>query len=219
MTYTRSCKICGEIFQTTSHNRAVCYKQHTALCVVCGSQFVLDTPPYTQKTCSTKCKHDHMRMGGMKPRHCELCGEPFIPTSPRQKYCKRDHFMPCPVCGKPVLVDPVVGKPSGCSQECTNKIRSDTNVLLYGVPNAGALPEFVEKRQQTCLDIHGVKDYFVHPDFQDKSNETKLRKYGTTNLYDVPEIVAKREHNSMTTRGVKHHLQSKDVREIGRAHV
>ena len=213
MSVLRICRICGKEFISKSPRRTVCYDRHTVRCVVCGDEFELTEWPYTQKTCSTKCKRIHMRSAGMQERKCEFCGEPYVPESPRQKYCKRKHYLPCPICGTLVEVDPVIGKPVGCSPECTNKLREMTNVELYGVPNAGALPEFIEKRQDTCFERHGVRDYFDHPDFKKKADETKMLKYGTLNMAEVPDIIAKREYHSFITYGVRHPLQAQSVRD------
>ena len=37
-----------------------------------------------------------------KTKTCPICGDEFLPEKPSQRYCKKDHYQPCPVCGKPV---------------------------------------------------------------------------------------------------------------------
>lgn len=58
-----------------------------------------------------------------KERLCAFCGEPFIPASNRQIYCKRTHTRHCPVCGKEYIEDNVENlkrPPVACSQACRN---------------------------------------------------------------------------------------------------
>lgn len=58
-----------------------------------------------------------------KERLCAFCGEPFIPASNRQIYCKRVHIRQCPVCGKEYVEDNVENlkrPPVACSQACRN---------------------------------------------------------------------------------------------------
>ena len=155
-------------------------------------------------------------MFGMKLKKCEICGDEFKPDSPRQKYCKKTHYMPCPICGKPVPIDPIVGKPSGCSQECTNKIRENTNMELYGVANAGAAPQFIEKRENTCFERHGVRHYFDHPDFQAKADATNMERYNTLEPNTNPDVQAKFVETCTAQFGASSPLGSPAIRDKGK---
>ena len=71
---------------------------------------------------------------------CKECGQPFIPTKPRQKYCERKHFRPCPGCGKQIEIK-WLSNPTPKCDECrkhrtrkkiqviTDEIISETDVL------------------------------------------------------------------------------------------
>ena len=54
-------------------------------------------------------------------RNCACCGLPFEALNKQQMYCHRPHYLPCPICGKPVLkTDRDFSKPPACcSKECT----------------------------------------------------------------------------------------------------
>ena len=60
MEYT--CIRCGRKFEA-KHKTAVCADCHTAVCVVCGKEFELQTP-WTQKTCSAKCRGVYRKQSG-----------------------------------------------------------------------------------------------------------------------------------------------------------
>lgn len=49
---------------------------------------------------------------------CKECGQEFVPDSPRQIYCKREHYRPCPICGKPVKAVYLNEAPRCCSSIC-----------------------------------------------------------------------------------------------------
>lgn len=36
---------------------------------------------------------------------CKCCGKLFETNSPQKLFCDRDHYLPCPICGKCVYMD------------------------------------------------------------------------------------------------------------------
>lgn len=56
---------------------------------------------------------------------CKCCGKPFDTNSPQKLFCDRDHYLPCPVCGKLVKKeDRDFTRPAKCcSIECATKLR------------------------------------------------------------------------------------------------
>ena len=61
MIYT--CVRCGVQFEA-KRKTAVCANCHTAVCVICGKEFQLQTP-WTQKTCSSKCRAEYVKQSGI----------------------------------------------------------------------------------------------------------------------------------------------------------
>ena len=113
-------------------------------------------------------------------RVCKECGEVFIATNPAQKYCKKQHYRKCPICGKEYAVrradlnDPV----RACLGECSTKLRYRTNLEKYGTTDPGNRKEAIEKRRQTCLERYGVDNPAKCDDFVEKSIATSREKYG-----------------------------------------
>lgn len=57
---------------------------------------------------------------------CRCCGKEFETNSPQKLYCNDVHYLPCPICGKPVLKTDkdFTRPPKCCSTECTHKLRT-----------------------------------------------------------------------------------------------
>ena len=71
-----SCIRCGQQFEA-KHKTAVCEKCHTAVCVVCGKEFELQTP-WTQVTCSAKCRGIYRRQSGIAKKAAEKSKNTFM---------------------------------------------------------------------------------------------------------------------------------------------
>ena len=52
-------------------------------------------------------------------RACVACGKMFMPKG-RERYCPGPHYLPCPVCGKPVEIEYISYGPHNCD-ECKGK--------------------------------------------------------------------------------------------------
>lgn len=69
---------------------------------------------------------------------CKECGKEFMPkASNKERYCTRDHYRPCPVCGKPVFAKYLSDPARCCSGACR---------FVYGMKNKGievAAPTYV----------------------------------------------------------------------------
>ena len=60
---------------------------------------------------------------------CKECGLPFTPKG-REGYCTREHYRPCPVCKKPVLIKYLSDPTPCCSKECTKMKRSGAKKMI-----------------------------------------------------------------------------------------
>lgn len=72
----------------------------------------------------------------MDPRICVICGDKFIPTNPRQKMCNKEHWHPCPNCGKLVLARSPNDINKCCCRKCGQAIaqkKRDNNFKSQGV--------------------------------------------------------------------------------------
>lgn len=58
-------------------------------------------------------------------KKCNCCGLEFKTNSPQKLFCDRTHYIPCPVCGTPVLKKgkDFTGNPKCCSSKCSHELR------------------------------------------------------------------------------------------------
>lgn len=140
-------------------------------------------------------------------RRCKECGEWFIPNSSRQQFCKKDHYRPCPICGKPVLVKQFSDVVRTCSTECRKELTRRNNLAKYGVEDPANSPEAIEKRKQTCLMKYGVDNPFKSEEFKEKTKETLKSRYGV-------EYISQSEENKQKVHDTWSSMSEKQKSEI-----
>lgn len=199
------CKYCGKEFEGTGKS-SYCPGPHFSVCKVCGKQFEVD-PRAVSQCCSKACKTQLRKQTiSQSTKVCKLCGESFHPTSNTSEYCDREHYLPCPICRKPVKVTHIIDTPPCCSVECTTELRRRTCLDKYGVDVASKSDEVrnklklaatsqhsIDKRRSTCLVNWGVDNPSKHSAVRAKISNTvagpicqsKMRDT-TKTLYGVP---------------------------------
>lgn len=55
-------------------------------------------------------------------KHCKECGDLFVSPSGKEKYCKKIHYRPCPVCGKLIEAKYLSDPARCCSGVCKSKL-------------------------------------------------------------------------------------------------
>ena len=178
-----TCVRCGKKFEAKVKT-LVCADCHTGVCVVCGKEFDLQWP-WTQMTCSSKCRGDYRKTSGIAKQAaetakktiqykynvdnvsqlqkfikvCKYCGQTFETTSSRRIYCNRPHFGPCPVCGKLVEIKEMYIGPQACSEDCRLKRIETTCLQKYDDKCAVNSKHGREVGKKTCMNKYGV-DHF-----------------------------------------------------------
>lgn len=160
---------------------------------------------------------------------CKCCGKPFETNSPQKLFCNREHYLPCPVCGKPVLKKDrdFTRPPKCCSSKCTHELRKRNLkprqcVICneWFVPKSGVQlicekqhykkcvicgKEFPVdngnyKTAQTCSDECRRKNTIIH----------NLEKYGTEHPMQNPEVQMHHREAMREKYGVEFALQSEE---------
>ena len=173
------CRVCGKEFETSS-NRTVCYNTHYRQCEICGDTFELKWP-YTQKTCDKAvCRAAHTRnVSNSKEHICELCGKPFYPRSPRQKYCDGPHLKKCVICGKEFeYTKDTVDKKTCGSKSCIQVLRERTCSEKFGTTNAMQSDVVQAKVKEQNQAKYGVNWTLDRPDVQKKIRQSMKARYG-----------------------------------------
>lgn len=198
---TYTCCNCGKEFQA-NHKSLCCPDCKIGKCVICGKEFKRINP-YTQKTCSPKCRGEYRKQSGISKqvaekakktfqdrygvsnpselqhfvKKCAWCGKEFETTSSRQKYCG-DDYGPCPACGKMTKIKDMQIGPQACSEECRQELIRRTNLEKYGVECVFESEEIKEKSKETCLKKYGVERYQSTQEYKDRYNVTMKERYG-----------------------------------------
>lgn len=170
---------------------------------------------------------------------CAHCGQPFETNSTQKIYCNREHYRPCPVCGKPVkMIDNDFSRPPKCcSTECSHKLRQSKfkkrTCIFCGklfTPHSGSQIACDDTHYDNC-EICGKQFIRTVSNYNDKittcsteCTQEKLRrrslaKYGTEHPMQSDEV-QKNFHDAMFKKyGVKHALQIPGKIEQQQKHV
>lgn len=162
---------------------------------------------------------------------CKCCGKEFETNSPQKLYCNREHWLPCPICGKLVKKpDRDFTRPTRCcSNECTHKLRMKSlpkhTCILCGkefIPKSGVgliCPNTHYRKCAVCgkefvVDLHNKDTMTCSDECQwKKARQTCIEKYGVDHPMKS-EIGQKNFHAAMEKKyGHKHALQVERLRE------
>ena len=223
------CIRCGTKFNA-KRKTAVCLNCHVGVCIICGTEFELKSP-WTQKTCSSKCRGIYRKQSGIsklshekaaatmmeryglsnpsrvsKPteaKTCPICGESFIPDTFRQVYCKNTHYGPCPICGKPVAIKDIHAGPTTCSDECRRQLTAKTCLMKYGDTCVLNSEYGRSKRIETCMKKYKTDHYSKTAEFRTRFENTMMERFGVRTPLHSPDIYDKvRTTNEIRYGGV-----------------
>lgn len=165
----------------------------------------------------------------MDKRICVICGEEFMPKSSRRTMCYKEHFHPCPVCGKPTFTKDLNHKNCCCSYECSRK-KANQTITEYWKAHPEVVIAKQRKAEQTCIDKYGTKNpmgneeirykqqlnvksamQVQHDDIQSKTKSTCLERYGVEHCMQSSEIKQKVIDTNMKRYGVSCTLKAPEV--------
>ena len=147
-----------------------------------------------------------------RQKKCPICGNEFVPEKPSQRYCKKDHYQPCPVCGKPVLWNSMREVPV-CSKECRRKRTRRRNLEKYGVEHPMSLKSVQDKHKSSMKAHYGVEHALQSKELRERAVQTNRKKFGTDWALGSSEV-HDRIKKTMTDRyGAPTTLQSRVLRE------
>ena len=155
---------------------------------------------------------------------CKCCGKEFETNSPQKIYCDGEHYLPCPVCGKPVLKTDrdFTRPPKCCSNKCTHELRRrkfKPRICKFCgeefIPRTG-VQVICDKQHYRNCEICGKQIEWNRDDDPttcshectlEKLRRHSLEKYGTEHPMQSDEV-QKNFHEAMKKKyGVEHALQ------------
>ena len=148
-----------------------------------------------------------------KLKICDACGKPFLPSgrnASRMRYCQRQHYVKCVICGNTKDISLAKGNiPSTCNRKCGDifKVRQMQTTMLaqYGASNPSQVPEFKKKSMESNA---------AHRDeTMAKIRKTMIERYGAAVPRQVPELREKIDKTMVERYGVVNPSHSKVIRE------
>ena len=140
---------------------------------------------------------------------CPICGTSFKTNKSFKIYCDNDHYLPCPICGKPVLkTDKDFSRsPKCCSSKCTHELRKKhfkpRKCVLCGdwfIPTSGI--------NTVCDKVH-----YKNCEICGKPFEYSLAKNGDQTVCSHECAIERQRRNSMKKYGTEHPMQSSIVQK------
>lgn len=109
----------------------------------------------------------------MEPRKCVICGREFVPHNSKQKMCDREHWHPCPNCGKLVLARSPNEVNKCCCRKCGQAIaqkKREANFKELGVKSLKDVQEqkVYHKVCKYCgksFDTHNARQVYCGNDY------------------------------------------------------
>lgn len=164
---------------------------------------------------------------------CKCCGKEFQTNSPQKLYCDREHWLPCPVCGKLVMKKDkdFTVPPRCCSKNCSSKLTlskiHSKKCAICGEefkPSSG-IATICNKDHYVKCEICGKDFLLTKKKFHDnvttcsrkcsleKSRRFYMSKYGVDHPMKNPDV-RKRQQKSMVNKyGFAHALQVEVFKE------
>lgn len=93
-------------------------------------------------------------------------------------------------------------------ENLTKFLREDTNMKLYGVPNAMQNEEIQERLKNTMLNNYGAESSFLVKEVRDKAKKTIYERYGVENASSSEIIKEKRKQTCLERYGAEQFFAS-----------
>lgn len=219
---TYTCVCCETKFEA-KHKTAICpiCKATPSVCVICGKQFP-KTSPYTQKTCSPKCRGIYRKESGLGAEVARKANQSKLDRygtlDPTEVAAARGTVLNskiCPLCGKefiPETVRQVYCKDThyGPCPVCGKIVQiKDYNIG----PQACSEECRIARINATCLDKYGNKDAVNSEHARQLAKEHCLERYGVDHYSKTDEYKTRLKQTMLERYGVESPLQSPEIIE------
>lgn len=142
-----------------------------------------------------------------KLKRCSVCGELFTPTKPSSKICKKDHMLPCPICGK-LQVWNSARAIEPCSKECRKERTRRNYIQKYGVDHPMKCKAVQEHHKAAMKEKYGVEHALQSAELKQKASETIQERFGTEWALSSPAVRKKSEQTMIQRYGAKTTFES-----------
>ena len=145
-----------------------------------------------------------------KKKKCAICGKLFLPAKPSTRICSEDHYIPCPICEKPMIWNST-SKPKPCSRECSKENTRRNNRIKYGCDHPMQNKEVQQHHKESMLNMYGVESPLQSPEIRSRAIKTNTERFGTDWALGSKEVKVKAEFTMQSRYGGKTTLQSEEL--------
>lgn len=107
----------------------------------------------------------------------------------------------------------ILEKESCNSKECVQKKREESQLIKYGIKNAGGTEKSLNKAKQTCLKNFGTENPNEIKEIKEKIKITCMEKYGEPSFLATKSCRNSLREFSLKNYGVEHPSQSIEIKE------
>jgi hypothetical protein len=194
-----------------------CRNTTARLCPICNKEV-----KRVAKTCSTPCATKlRNQTVQAQERTCESCGKEFSALSKYKRFCERDHFIPCAVCGKNFIVNPY-NPNKACSAKCygaiinspeSNEKRKATSRKRWGTEFPQQAPEVKEKIKAKNIELFGYAFPLASPILREKGRKTSVDRYGTEWYTQSEEGKSARAATNLKRYGAENPFAAEEIKK------
>ena len=167
----------------------------------------------------------------MPPRKCVICGREFVPHNPKQKMCDREHWHPCPNCGKPVLTKSPSEVNKCCCRKCGQAIAQKKREDNFKAEGVKSLKDIQEKKtyRKVCkycgkpFETHNARQVYCGNDYYNCpvcGKRVKINKdrsnIGAACSKECRQI--RIEQTNLKKYGSKHSVTSENAKKLSIEH-
>lgn len=219
MNNMKKCEFCNKDFEPKRKDSKFCYGDHYINCKKCNKEVLVKSMKHIPTYCSLSC--------GSQDRSyeetCEVCKEVFVTRKKNSRFCTKDHFKNCDVCGDSFKIVSLRRIPKTCSKTCASKITDfkarnlkseETFSEKYGenITNASQLDFVKDKKKEASLSKYGVENPSSAPEVQEKRRKTNLAKFGVENGGGAKETQEKIKETNLNKYGVTNVFKVEEIK-------
>lgn len=153
---------------------------------------------------------------------CLECGLEFETNNGNKKFCDRQHYRICKICGKkyPINRYHLTAKDAKttCSRKCSAELRKQTNIEKYGGVAPACSEEVRSKMESTMEARYGVKHYAQSEDGLNKIKKTNLKRYGVVSYLETERVKQRNQElwaNEAYVSSVRSKIESTNLERYG----
>ena len=141
-------------------------------------------------------------------RKCIICGDEFETEVRTQKVCGKQHYRPCPICGKLLPFNRPSDRVKFCSKECSRENTRRKNLEKYGVEHPMQNAEVRQHHRDSMIEKYGVESPLQSEEIKHRAMQSNQERFGTDWALGNNEVRKKAKETMKSKYGAEYTMQS-----------